>query len=454
MTALSNARDAARFVRDSGHEHVKVAIADIDGVLRGKYMQRDKFLSALDKGFGFCDVVLGWDIDDQLYDKSGYTGWQTGFPDATVAIAPATGRSIPFEDGTPLFLADFTGDAAAICARNVLKRVLARADAMGYRVRAGFEYEFFVFDETPQSVHAKGFRNLTPVTPANTGYSVLRATAGADLYRDLLATCSAMDIPLEGLHEEMGAGVLEAAISASDGLDAADRAVLFKTMAKAVAQRHGLMATFMARWSAAEAGQSGHIHLSLTRKRSGAPAFHDARNDDGMSAVMRSFIAGQQRLMPAFCAMVAPTVNSYRRLQPGAWAPTAATWGHDNRTVALRAIAGGAASQRVEYRTAGADANPYLALAAAVASGLHGIEQKLTASAAIAGNAYGHRVPKRLILPHSLETALGSFRSSAIARDWFGDAFVDHFADSRDWEVREFARAVTDWELRRYFELI
>ena len=456
---LSAADTVARRLADSGHDHVKVAVADIDGVLRGKYMARDKFMTALTDGFGFCDVVLGWDIADGLYalpdsGEKRLTGWHTGFPDAAVRIVPESGRSIPFEDGLPLFLAEFTGEAGAICPRTVLRRVLDRAHAMGFGVRAAFEYEFFLFAETPHSARAKNYHGLVPVAPGNTGYSLLRATAGADFYRDLLSTCSAMDIPLEGLHEEMGAGALEAAITVTDGLAAADRAVLFKTIAKAVAQRHGKMATFMARWSTAEAGQSGHIHLSLTKKRGGKPAFADRDGADGMSAAMRAFIAGQQALMPEFCALYAPTVNSYRRLRPGAWAPSAASWGHDNRTVALRVIGGAPKAARVEFRAAGADANPYLALAAALAAGLYGIEQELAPSSPVTGNAYEARLPRRLALPGSLDAAAARLRKSAVAREWFGAVFIDHFADSRAWEVQEFSRAVTDWELRRYFELI
>lgn len=453
---LRTVADAASFVRAGEHDHVKVAVTDIDGVLRGKYMHRDKFLAALDDGFGLCDVVLGWGIADDLYGngQGRVTGWHTGFPDAPVAIAAETGRPIPFEDGLPLFLAGFSGNAAAVCPRSVLKRVLARADAMGFAVTAGFEYEFFVFAESPQSVRAKHYQDLEPMAPDNTGYSLLRATAGAEFYRDLLTTCDAMAIPLEGLHEEMGAGVLEAAIAPSGGLEAADRATLFKTVAKAVAQRRGLMATFMARWSAAEAGQSGHVHLSLTKKRGGRSVFHDATANDGMSATMRAFLAGQQALMPEFAALFAPTVNSWRRLQPGAWAPTAASWGHDNRTVALRVIGGSAKAARIEHRAAGADANPYLALAAALASGLAGIEANMEPTEPVAGNAYRAKLAKRLALPGALDAAATRLRRSKAARAWFGDTFVDHFADSRDWEVQQFARAVTDWELRRYFELI
>lgn len=453
-TPVIDAADAESRVRAGANEHVKVGLFDIDGLLRGKFMHRDKFASALREGFGFCDVVLGWDSNDKLYDNTSMTGWDSGWPDATVRIVPDTGRQIPFEDDRWLFLAEFTGEAEAVCPRGVLHRVLARADEMGYRVNAGFEYEFFVFAETPHSVRDKNYRDLRPVSPGSTGYSLLRAGALDEFYKDILDTCSSMDIPLEGLHEEMGPGVIEGAILVTDGLAAADRAALFKTMIKILAQRHGFMATFMAKWSEQQAGQSGHIHLSLTRKADQLSAFHDPSTDGGISETMRHFIGGQQRLMSEMTVLAAPTVNSYSRLVPDQWAPTEASWGMDNRTCALRVIPGAAESLRVEYRVPGSDANPYLALAGAVASGLYGIEQEITPTAPVTGNAREAEWPTELSLPRTLADAASKFSQSTIARDWFGDTFVDHFAATRDWEVREFRKHVTDWELGRYFEQI
>ncbi len=451
---IQSAEEAARHVRAHDQNMVKVGVTDVDGVLRGKFMHRDKFLSALEDGFGFCDVVLGWDVNDQLYDREGLTGWHTGFPDAPVRIAPETGRQVPGEDNCWLFLGEFAGTAEGLCPRGLLRRVLSRADDMGFAVKAGFEYEFFVFTETPESVREKHYQDMQPVTPGNTGYSMLRQAQLSDFYRELFDTCGKMDFPLEGIHEEMGAGVIEAAISASDGLAAADRAALFKTYTKAVAMGRGLMATFMAKWSEREAGQSGHIHLSLASLNDSQNAFHDDSADRNMSETMRHFIGGQLAMMPAFCALFAPTVNSYRRLVPGLWAPTAATWGIDNRTCALRIIPGSPKSQRVEHRLPGADANPYLALAAALASGLYGIENRVEPADAVTGNAYDNPLPDERQLPRTLEEAAALFSASTVARDWFGDAFVDHFAASRDWEVRESRRHVSDWELARYFELI
>jgi glutamine synthetase len=262
-----------------------------------------------------------------------------------------------------------------------------------------------------------------------------------------------MDMALEGLHEETGPGVLEAAITVDTALNAADKAALFKTFTKIMAQKNGMMATFMAKCSADWPGQSGHIHMSL-KSKDGAAAFFDDDTSDGMSPLMRHFVGGQQKLMPEMLAMIASTVNSYTRLIPGYWAPTNATWGVDNRTCALRVIPGSAKSQRVEYRVAAADANPYLALAAAVGAGLWGIKNEIEPEPAIRGNAYDAKFPKRLNLPATLWEAAQRLKTSKPARALFGDTFVDHFAASREWEEREFRKHITDWEMERYFEII
>ncbi len=452
---VKSADDARRIVRERGLSHVKVGVHDMDGILRGKYIHVDKFDSALGSAMGFCDVVLGWDANDQLYDNVTYTGWHSAYPDAPVRILPETCRDLPGEPGGLFFLCEFSDRAEEICPRGVLRRVLARAEKMGISVRSGFEYEFFVFAETPQSVREKGFKNLRPISPGFFGYSVLRNSVFAEWYRDLLAYCEAMDFGLEGLHTETGAGVLEAALRVSHGLESADKAALFKTFVKVLAQRRDWMATFMAKWSKDWPGCGGHIHVSLWDEgKTPRSLFYDAKARHRMSDTMRAFVAGQQALMPEMLAMVAPTVNSYRRLVPGFWAPTSATWGVENRTTALRVIPGSEKSTRVEYRVAAADGNPYLALAAAVGSGLWGIEQKLELGEPIQGNAYDKRHPEKLGLPRTLMDAALRLKESRAARNLFGDAFVEHYAATREWEEREFRKSVTDWELERYFEII
>ncbi|MEH6516497.1 MAG: glutamine synthetase family protein [Halioglobus sp.] len=438
-----------------GVSNIKLGVTDLDGVLRGKYVSRAKLESALAKGFGFCDVIFGWDSDDQLYGSDSYTGWETAFPDAWAQIDANTCRALPLEgDQSLLLLADFSeSSAAVVCPRALLKRVLARLADHGLYASAAAEFEFFLFQESPDSVRDKGFRHLRPMTPSNFGYSVIRNSSHADLYHQILAMSESMGMPLEGLHTETGPGVLEAAITYTDALRAADDAVLFKTFMKVLAQKNDLMATFMAKWSADYPGQSGHLHVSLADE-AGNNAFYDEGGSQGMSDTMRWFIGGQQKLMPELLAMVASTCNSYTRLVPGAWAPTAASWGVDNRTCAIRAIPGSAQSQRVEYRVAAADINPYVALSAAIGSGLWGIENQCEPGEPVVGNAYARQFEGALQFPRSLGEAASRLRNSDPARDLFGDAFVDHYAYTREWEETEQRRAVTDWQLQRYFEII
>jgi glutamine synthetase len=447
--------DAKKIVQERDLDYVKVALHDIDGVMRGKYINREKFFSALDNGLAFCDVVLGWDSNDQLYDNKDitFTGWHTGYPDAPVRVIVHTCRDIPFEPGMLLFLCEFDGAAADICPRKLLHRILARADSMELDAFAAFEYEFFLFNETPDSVRDKGYRDLQPITPGYFGYSMLRNSVHADLYHSLLELGLQMDFPIEGLHTETGPGVLEAAIAVDAAGNAADKAALFKTFTKVWAQRQDMMATFMAKWSNDYPGQSGHIHLSL-RHKNGVSAFHDPDQPHHMSKLQRHFLAGQQRLMPELLVMMAQTVNAYSRLVPGYWAPTDANWGSENRTTALRVIPGSEKSQRIELRLGSADANPYIALAAALGAGLYGIEHELEPEDMVSGNAYDQAHPDHLALPTTLDRAAAALRDSAPARDLFGSAFVDHYAASRDWESQEYRRHVTDWELSRYFEII
>lgn len=444
---------ARQIVEQRSLTHVKVGVFDIDGVMRGKYMSREKFFSALDNGFGFCDVVLGWDVKDQLYDNVNYTGWHTGYPDASVRILPESCRELPLEDNMLFFLCEFSEAAESICPRGILRRVLKKAEDMGLEVFSGFEYEFFVFNETPESIREKNYKNLQPLAPAEFGYSIIRNTVESESYTDLLKLSEEMDFPIEGLHEETGPGVLEAAITYDDALSSADKAALFKTFSKIYFQKKNKIATFMAKWSDEYPGQSGHIHVSIKDKK-GKAAFYDKKDKNHMSQLMKYFVAGQQKLMPEFLAMVAPTINSYRRLIPGFWAPTEASVGIDNRTCAIRIIPGSEKSQRLEYRIAAADANPYIILAAVIASGLWGVENKENLQKMVTGNAYDQKFSENQKLPTTLCDAASKFRKSKIARDYFGVKFVEHYSASREWEEREYRKHVSQWELERYFEII
>ena len=454
MKRPSNSEELQAVLDEHGIRHHKIGVFDIDGVLRGKYVDRGKFLSAVDNGFGFCDVVLGWDSNDQLYDNTKLSGWHTGYRDAPATLDPTTARRIPFEADTILVLGSFDGDYAAACPRSVLDRTVGKAESMGFCVMAALEYEFFLFDETPDSAREKGYRNLKPFTPGMFGYSVLRNSVHHELYHELLETMDAMDCAIEGLHTETGPGVLEAAIRVDAARRAADKGALFKTFTKVLAQRNGLMATFMSKWSNEYPGQSGHIHVSLCDKESDTNQFWAESADDGMSETMRHFVAGQVRYMPELLPMVCSTINAYRRLVPGMWAPTHANWGVENRTTAVRAIPSGPKGTRSEYRVGPADANPYLALAAALGSGLLGIEEKLELPPPVTGNGYENPGRSAHPLPSTLAEATQKFVMSSAARRLFGETFVEHYAATRQWEVREHAKHVADWDLDRYFEII
>jgi glutamine synthetase len=456
MAAVSRAsmRRIVEEVRSSPAARVKVAVSDIDGVLRGKYLHKEKFLSAVESGFGFCNVVFGWDSNDQTYDNTTWTGWHTGFPDALVQLDFASFRRVPWDDNVPFFLGEFIesdGSPLPVCPRQLYKRVLARAAKMGFQVLAGLEYEWFNFRETPKSLADKGYIRPEPISPGMFGYSLIRAGQNQPFFRALMEELPAFGVPVEGLHTETGPGVYEAAILYSPGIEAGDRGILFKLAAKEIGQRLGIMPSFMAKWSTQYPGCSGHIHQSLSDGKKNL--FYDARHPHRMSKLFESYLAGQLALLEDLQAMYAPTVNSYKRLVDGMWAPVKRTWGVDNRTATLRVIPGSPKSTRLESRCPGADVNPYLALAALVGAGLWGIEKKLKLKdAPLTGDAAkAAKIPR---LPRNLMHATENLKRSKTARELFGETFVDHFVRTREWEWRQFQDAVTDWELRRYFEII
>jgi glutamine synthetase len=456
MVAASRAstRRIVEEVRNSPATRVKVAVSDTDGVLRGKYLHKEKFLSSVESGFGFCNVVFGWDSNDQCYDNTTWTGWHTGFPDSLVQLDFATFRRVPWDDGVPFFLGEFIepdGRPLPVCPRQLYKRVLARAEKLGFQVLAGLEYEWFNFRETPKSLADKGYIRPEPISPGMFGYSLIRAGQNQPFFRALMEELPAFGVPVEGLHTETGPGVFEAAVLYAPGIEAADRGILFKQAAKEIGQRFGIMPSFMAKWSTQYPGCSGHIHQSLSDGKKNL--FYDAKHPHRMSKLFESYLAGQLALLEDMQAMYAPTVNSYKRLVDGMWAPVKRTWGIDNRTSTLRVIPGSPKSTRLESRCPGADVNPYIALSAVVGAGLWGIEKRLKLKdAPLTGDAAkAAKIPR---LPRNLMQATENLKRSKPARELFGETFVDHFVRTREWEWRQFQDAVTDWETKRYFEII
>ncbi|WP_149276988.1 glutamine synthetase family protein [Pareuzebyella sediminis] len=443
-------------LKEGKHTKVKVGVVDIDGVLRGKFMHRNKLISALENGFGFCSVIFGWDMGDQAYDNSKEVGWHTGYGDFDARLDLDTFRTIPWEEGIPFLLADFNSDSAVdlpLCPRSLLTKVIKEAESLGYAPMFSQEFEWFNFRETLQSLEDKNFQGLEALTPGMFGYSVLRMSENSEFFHDLFDQLEAFGVPLEGLHTETGPGVTEAAIMYSDILESADRAALFKTAVKEIGYKHGIIASFMAKQTNQLPGNGGHIHQSLWDLEKKKNLFFDDSSEGNMSDMMQSYTAGQLHCLPEILPMFAPTINSYKRLVEGAWAPTTLTWGHDNRTCALRVLSASEKSTRIEHRVVGSDVNPYLAMAACLASGLYGIKNKLKLDVApTKGNGYENL--SNGVLPANLWEASQKMKTSDLAKELFGEVFVDHFTRTREWEWRQFSAAVTDWEIKRYFEII
>lgn len=456
--ATSKIHPALKAVEKSGAQKVKVAVSDIDGILRGKYLHIDKFKGAAEPypagGFGFCDVVFGWDSSDQCYDNTSVTGWQHGFPDALARLDLNTARNVPWDNNVPFFIGEFVnsdGTPHPLCPRQTLKKVLKRAEKLGVNPMCGMEFEWFNFLEDSHSWQHKKGVDPTPLTPGMFGYSLLRMNQNREFFNAIQDEMLQFGVPIEGLHTETGPGVYEAAIAFSDALTQADRAILFKTGTKEIGARFGIMPSFMAKWNAALPGCSGHIHQSLSDGKKNL--FADAKGRHGMSKVFESYLAGQVAHLMEFAPMFWPTINSYKRLVDGFWAPVKPTWGVDNRTASFRVISGSPKSTRLETRCPGADVNPYLAMAAVIAAGLDGVEKgmKLTAPAIHGTNGGAENIPRA---PRTLIETTRNFQQSKVARNWLGDTFVDHFAATREWEWRQWLDGVTDWELKRYFEII
>jgi glutamine synthetase len=294
------------FVRKHPLAKVKLAITDIDGILRGKYISAEKFSGVVEGNLGFCDVVFGWDSGDVAYDNVKLTGWHTGYPDASAKLDLTTFRKIPWEQEVPFFLGEFTdnnGQPAFYCPRQLLKKIKSEAQKEGYKAYFSQEFEWFNFKETPKTIQDKSYRNITPLTPGMFGYSILRTTLENPFFTDLFELLRQFNVPLEGLHTETGPGVYEAAITYSDIFEAADRAVLFKTSVKEIAYKHGIIATFMAKIDENLPGCSGHVHQSIWDEDSKKNLFYDEIAPQKMSEFMKSYIAGQLYCLPHILPM-------------------------------------------------------------------------------------------------------------------------------------------------------
>lgn len=433
---------------------VIVCFPDMQGRLVGKRMQAEYFLDGAHEETHGCDYLLADDIDMEPVPGYAAANWQKGYGDFVLKPDLATLRRTPWLEGTALVLADVldhhTHEELPHAPRSILKRQLDRLKAMKMSAFFASELEFYLFDETYRSADAKGFRDLTTAGTYIEDYHIFQTTKEEGVMRAIRRGLEGADIPVENSKGEWGPGQEEINIRYADALTMADRHVILKNACKEIAYLQDKAITFMAKWHYDLAGSSCHIHSSLWDAAGRKPLFADAKGDHGMSTLMRHYMAGQLVYSREISWFLAPYINSYKRFQVATFAPTKAVWSLDNRTAGFRLCGADSKAIRVECRIGGADLNPYLAFAALLAAGLAGIEEKIELEPGYSGDAYA---AKRLReVPKTLREATDLMRKSKMLRAAFGDAVVDHYVRTAEWEQFEYDRRVTDWELKRGFE--
>ena len=434
-------------IADGTVDTVVVAFTDMQGRLQGKRLHAQYFLDVvLGHGTEGCNYLLAVDVDMNTVDGYAISSWEKGYGDMEFLLDLDTVRLLPHLPATAMVQCDLAwpdGRPVVQSPRGILARQVERAAEAGFVALAGTELEFIVFDITYEEAWRSSYRDLPPANQYNVDYSILGTSRIEPLLRDLRNATYAAGMNVEGAKGECNFGQHEVGFLYDEVLVTADNHAVYKTMAKEIAAAHGKALTFMAKYNERE-GNSCHIHLSL-RSTDGSLVFGDGAE---RSETYDHFIAGILATMRDFTLLYAPNVNSYKRFAAGSFAPTAIAWGLDNRTCAIRLVGTGA-SARLENRVPGGDVNPYLALAAMLAGGLHGIEERLPLEPQLVGNAYESDKPH---VPSTLRDARDAFSGSEIARKVLGDDVVDHYTNMADVELAAYGAAVTDWELKRTFE--
>ncbi len=457
--------EITRLIEEGKVEYVKIGAADIEGVYRGKRVAAHHFLNSLEDGFAQCDVLFGWDIGEVVLPNLKFSNWERGFADIVMRPDLSTFAVEPWEDHVASAICDLWsehGERVSIAPRHVLQRVVERARAMGFEPLAAAELEFRFFRENMVSLRDKDFGpNLTPLNPGFNCYSISQSSADEHLLGRIARMMRDRGIEIEGYNREHGPGMYEMNIRYADAVSAGDSTMLFKNGVKEICHQLGLTASFMAKWNDQEDGSSGHSHMSLWDRKRERNVFWDEGAEGHMSQTMRQFLAGVLEKLPECMALYAPVINSYKRYVEGTWAPLNTTWGMDNRTCSVRIINVNRNAIRIENRVPGADANFYLVFAATLASGLYGIEHQLELPQRLDGNAYDAETVARALeaghirqLARTLTAATDLLEQSELAQEYFGPDFVEHYVATRRWEVSEYEKAVTNWDRKRYLELI
>ncbi len=439
-----------RRVRAGEIDTVIVAFADMQGRLTGKRVSARLFLEEVaEHGAECCNYLLAVDVDMNTVSGYAMSSWDSGYGDMVMRPDLRTLRVIPWLPGTAQVMADLhwhDGAPVPAAPRSILRAQLDRLAGRGLSAFVGTELEFMVFDDSFRAAWAAGYRNLAKSSDYNVDYAIHASTRMEPLLRDIRLGMDGAGMYCEGVKGECNPGQQEIAFRYADALATCDNHPVYKNGAKEIADQHGKSLTFMAKFDERE-GNSCHIHISL-RSTDGTPVFADENEPLGMSAMFRSFLAGQVSTLRELALCYAPNINSYKRFADGSFAPTAIAWGMDNRTCALRVVGHGN-SMRMECRVPGGDVNQYLAVAALIAGGLHGIDHGLQLPEPVAGNAY---IGDAQRLPTTLVEAAEIFERSAVAREAFGDEVVEHYLNNARVELAAFNATVTDWERVRGFE--
>lgn len=431
---------------------VLACLVDMQGRLMGKRFVAQHFVDSAWEETHCCNYLLATDLEMATPDGYASTSWQSGYGDYIMKPDLATLRPVPWLEGTVMVLCDVLDHHSHAdvphSPRAVLKKQVARAEAMGFSPMMATELEFFLFEGSYEENARRGFRDLAPISAYNEDYHILQTTKEEAVMRPLRNHLYAAGIPVENSKGEAETGQEELNIRYSAAMDCADYHTIAKHATKEIAWQNGVSASFLPKWRADKVGSSAHVHQSLWA--GGVNAFHDARSAHGMSDTMRAYMAGLIRYAPDTTYFLAPYVNSYKRFAKGTFAPTKTVWSVDNRTAGFRLCGAGTKAVRVECRIGGSDLNPYLALATQLAAGLKGIEEGLTLDEPTKGDVYAAKRAREI--PTSLRAALESLTKSKMLREALGDDVVDHYTRCAQWELEEFDRAVTDWEIARGFE--
>lgn len=443
-----------KWVEDGTVDTLITAGVDLQGRLYGKRCDARVFLDHLSEGVHTCDCNFGWDIERMLIPDLEFTGWHTGYGDMLSAPDWSTLRLYPWFEKTALVICDTLDhhdNLVSIAPRTILRRQIEKAASMGFTVKAAPELEFFLFRETLESSRAKDYRDIEPVSRYISDYSIFRSSMDEWIIGPIRRNLVQADVPIECSKAEWGHGQFEINLLYDDVLKTADRHVIFKQCIREMAALNGIQATFMAKWDSKHSGNGCHVHLSLWDSDD-KNTFYEKKRDHHMSKVMRHFLGGMMATARDLQVFFAPTINSYKRYESLSFAPWSVTWGGDNRTTAFR-VAGHGKSMRIENRIPGSDANAHLMYAAMLAGGLHGVENEIEPLGDFVP-ANGYDVNGAPTLHMTLRDAADAFHGSELARTLLGNDVVDHYTGIARWEIAEFQKYVTDWERRRYFELI